>query len=332
MVALKKAGYMFLRHKSLAFLVGIVLFFGIVAHFTSSEAQNSAEQETLNRLQRMQNELTILQKFVYRGKISPKSRGIAPSSSVSPSHNVVARLSLRITQLENEIRSLTGQNEELSHQLRMLGTKLDKMYTDFDFRLRKPPSENKKSVDKIKKTKTKITSTTLAGSAKQIEGANKGVKLLGRIQGKTVSVQQGSGLPPPLKETPKETYDRGHILIVKKRNFPEAERVFRSFIAENKKHNLTPNAYYWLGRTYFVRGKFEDAAITFAEGFQLFPFSSKAPVTLLNLGVSLTKLGKVREACTTFSKLGKNYPKMGASVKRLLIREQQKSKCRRKFR
>ena len=71
MVALKKAGYMFLRHKSLACLVGIVLFFGIVAHFTSSEAQNSAEQETLNRLQRMQNELTILQKFVYRGKISP---------------------------------------------------------------------------------------------------------------------------------------------------------------------------------------------------------------------------------------------------------------------
>ena len=323
---------MSLRHNALAFSVGIALFYGIVAIFNSSEAQNSGEQEIFNRLQRIQNELTTLQKFVYRGKTSLKSKTITPSTSSGPSRNVVARLSLRITQLENELRSLTGQNEELSHQFKLLSTKLEKMYTDFDFRFRKTPSESIGAGDEIKKVKTKITSTTSTDSVKPIEGAKRGVKLLGRIQGKTAPVRQVTGLPPPPKETPKDTYDRAYNLIVKKRNFAEAERAFKFFISKNKKHILTPNAYYWLGRTYFVRGKFEDAAITFAEGFQLFPSSSKAPVTLLNLGVSLAKLGRVREACTTFSKLRKNYPKMGASVKRLLIREQQKSKCRRKFR
>ena len=323
---------MFLRHNALAFLVGVALFYGIVAIFNFSEAQISGEQEIFNRLQRMQTELTTLQKFVYRGKTSSKSKGIAPSTFSGPSQNVVARLSLRITQLENELRSLTGQNEELSHQFKLLSNKLEKMYTDFDFRFRKTLSESIDAGDEVKKVKTKITSTTSTDSVKPIEGANSGVKLLGRIQGKTASVRQVTGLPPPPKETPKDTYDRAHNLIVKKRNFAEAEHAFKFFISKNKKHILTPNAYYWLGRTYFVRGKFEDAAITFAEGFQLFPSSSKAPVTLLNLGVSLAKLGRVREACTTFSKLRKNYPKMGASVKRLLIREQQKSKCRRKFR
>ena len=286
----------------------------------------------LNRLQRMQNELTILQKYVYRGKISPKSKKVTPSAPESPSRNVVARLSLRIIQLENELRSLTGQNEELSHQLKLLNTKLDKMYTDFDFRLRQTPKENNNAADNNKKIQKKIESTTSTDSVKPIEGANRGVKLLGRIQEKTTPVRQGKGSPLLPKETPKEIYDRAHNLIVIKRNFAEAESVFKFFIAENKKHNLTPNAYYWLGRTYFVRRKFELAAIIFAEGFQLFPKSSKAPVTLLNLGVSLSKLGRVKEACTAFSKLGKKYPKMGASVKRLLIREQQKSRCRRKFR
>ena len=128
-------------------------------------------------------------------------------------------------------------------------------------------------------------------------------------------------------ETPEQKYDRAHWLIIKRRDFLAAERVLTEFISANRSHQLAPNAYYWLGRTYFVRSNFEQAAITFAEGFQRFPKSKKAPVTLLNLGNSLSRLGKNREACMTYRKLQKNFRQIEEAVKRRLDREQKRSKC-----
>ncbi len=53
-----------------------------------------------------------------------------------PSGNVLARLSLRITQLENEIRRVTGQNEELTHRLGQLEELLKKSTNDTALRLK----------------------------------------------------------------------------------------------------------------------------------------------------------------------------------------------------
>jgi tol-pal system protein YbgF len=117
-------------------------------------------------------------------------------------------------------------------------------------------------------------------------------------------------------------------LIVKQRKYGEAERVLRSFIDNNPKHALASNAHYWLGRTYFVRADFENAAFAFAEGFQKFPEAEKAPANLLNLGMSLARLGKNREACTTYTRLLRTYKDAEDSIKRRITRERQRAKCR----
>jgi len=141
-------------------------------------------------------------------------------------------------------------------------------------------------------------------------------------------VNPKSQRPPMVVESPEQQYDRAHWLIIKRRDFAAAERVLTDFISANHSHRLAPNAYYWLGRTYFVRSNFEQAAITFAEGFQRFPKSTKAPAILLNLGTSLSRLGKNSEACTTYFRLQKNFGGMEQSVKRRLDRERKRSKCR----
>ena len=104
--------------------------------------------------------------------------------------------------------------------------------------------------------------------------------------------------------------------------------MLRSFIDGNPKHALTSNAHYWLGRTFFVRADYENAAFAFAEGFQKFPETKKAPANLLNLGMSLSRLGKNREACTTYTRLLRTYQDAGDSIKRRITRERRRAKCR----
>ena len=290
------------------------------------QAQNS--QDLINRLQRMQNELTTLQRHVYQGK--PSSVVMTPNVSGGASSNAaMARLSNRIIQLESEIRRLTGANEELNHKISQLQTRLDKMSTDLEFRL-KTLEGGGRSVDGTGPAPLVSNDTPPSPTASNIPGADRGVKPFGvKPTLPPKSGGQVAVIPPAVKETPEQQYDRAHGLIVKKRDFAAAERVLTDFIDANRKHRLAPNAHYWLGRTYYVRSNFEQAAIAFAEGFQRFPKSKKAPATLLNLGMSLSRLGKNREACTTYSRLTKNFRKMENSVKRRLASERKRSKCRR---
>lgn len=251
---------------------------------------------------------------------------------------IVARLSLRITQLENEIRRLTGQNEELNHRVRQLQTKLDKVTSDMVSRLKaleggakSPPMANTAGAKTAPDDPTPAPVASRAAPA--VTGAEKGARVLGTLRaGQTGGARQTARImpkpSPAANETPEQQYDRAHSLIVKQREYGEAERVLRTFITANPKHSLTPNAHYWLGRTFFVRGDFENAAFAFAEGFQKFPKAEKAPANLLNLGMSLSRLGKNREACTTYTRLLRTYRNADDSVKRRVKRERQRAKCR----
>lgn len=313
-------------------MVTAVISMIVVLH--PAEAQDS--QDLINRLQRMQNELTTLQQHVYQGKKAPGAAASATATPAGLPNAAMARLSNRITQLEAEIRRLTGANEELNHKVSQLQTRLDKMSADLEFRLKTlegggPPSNNT-GQPPLASNGTPPTAVAPPSSTTEntVPGADRGVRPFGSKPSLPPKAGgQVAAVPPAATETPEQQYDRAHGLIVKKRDFAAAERVLTDFISVNRKHRLAPNAHYWLGRTYYVRSNFEQAAIAFAEGFQRYPKSKKAPATLLNLGMSLSRLGKNREACTTYSRLARNFRKAEQSVKRRLVRERKRSKCRR---
>ena len=90
---------------------------------------------------------------------------------------------------------------------------------------------------------------------------------------------------------------------------------------------MAGNAQYWLGETYYVRGQFREAAVTFAEGFQRYPDSPKAPDNLLKLGKSLAALGQSADACGTFAELVTRYPQAPATIHQQAATEQQRLSC-----
>ena len=305
-------------------------------------AQTAQVQELLNRIDRLQQELNTLQQYVYRGS-APSATGapgaMPPTGAEAGNPAVVARLSVRITQLESEIQRLTGQNEEFGHSIRQLQARLDKLVTDVDARLsaldRRGGAAQGSADTADNASAPAAGAPPAAAGGAATGGAAPGPQVLGQLRvdpgtGQPVGAtaapasQQQAAVP---KETPEQLYARAQSLLLKEQNVAEAERLLREFLDKYPNHALAANAHYWLGRTYFVRKDYQQAAFTFAEAFQKYPKSDKAAANLLNLGMSLQQLGKTKEACTAYSRLLQNFPNAEDAVKRRAASERQRAKC-----
>jgi tol-pal system protein YbgF len=115
--------------------------------------------------------------------------------------------------------------------------------------------------------------------------------------------------------------------LMKQANYPAAEAAFKEFIAAHPKDQVAGNAQYWLGETFYARGKYMEAASAFAEGYKRYPKSSKAPDALLKLGMSLARADQKQNACVALAKLGDEFPQAASSVKQRAASEMKKLGC-----
>lgn len=129
------------------------------------------------------------------------------------------------------------------------------------------------------------------------------------------------------KKNAKTLYNEAFASI-KKQDYKTAEKQFEAFLELYPKNDLAGNAQYWLGESYFARGQFDKAAIAFAEGFQKYRDSQKAPDNLFKLGLTMARMNKKEEACIAFKNFSAEYPKVSESMKKRLQKEMNKLSCR----
>ncbi|MBM3570373.1 MAG: tol-pal system protein YbgF [Alphaproteobacteria bacterium] len=127
--------------------------------------------------------------------------------------------------------------------------------------------------------------------------------------------------------TPKEQYDHLQKLMLRS-DYEGAEAGWREFLRVNARDALAPNAWYWLGETFYARNDYPQAARAFLDGYEKHPKAEKAPDSLLKLGMSLAALKQVPQACGTFDKLTKEFPNAAAPIKQAVTREKGKLACR----
>lgn len=127
-------------------------------------------------------------------------------------------------------------------------------------------------------------------------------------------------------DTAQEQYSHAFGLL-RQANYGEAELALRAFIERHPGDELTGNAMYWLGETYYVRGNYEQAAVAFADAYQKYPDNLKAADNLLKLGMSLASLGSSTDACGTFAELLKRYPDSAPVVIDRAKQERQRLNC-----
>jgi tol-pal system protein YbgF len=300
-------------------------------------AQESEDyRPILDRLDRLERDLNLLQRQVYRGKVeSGDGAGAAPGvAETAVPAGGAADMEVRLGGLETELRSTTGRMEEMKHAIDELRTRLDKLVADVDTRL----SAMEQNVAKSKQGE----GSPLAAAAAEPSGAATGPGKPPADKGEIALVAPtdthpaapGADEPAPApaettlpQGTPMEQYQYARTLLAKA-DYPGAEKTLKAFIKTYPNNELIENAEYWLGETYYVRSDYTNAAVTYAEGYKKFPNGAKAPDNLLKLGLSLANLSETDQACKAFAEIDKKFPTARADIRDRAAAERKQRGCK----
>ncbi|AUN29895.1 tol-pal system protein YbgF [Niveispirillum cyanobacteriorum] len=256
----------------------------------------SDTRDMANRLQRLENELQTLSREVYRGGARPPATGGAAPAMTG---NVAADFEVRLQRLESEMQTLTGRYEEAGFQVAQLREQLAKMQQDIEFRL-----------SRLEQGQGGGLSAGAAPSAGEAAPAAEPAAPAAHPTGKPAAANSnaaptagGFNLP---NGSAQEQYDFAFNLL-RQAEYDKAELAFTRFIEANSASPLASNAQYWLGESFYVRGKYKEAAVAFAEGYQKYPKSTKAPDSLLKLSLSLSAMKANEDACAALTELNRAY-------------------------
>jgi tol-pal system protein YbgF len=238
-------------------------------------------------------------------------------------------LSARVQVIETQIQALTGQIEHLTRQLTAIGAKLG---VDAAAPPAATPSDQtgarpQKSGDVRLDLERPGTGTPGFGTVTVREDAKTAPAVPAPVESKPLApaaAPAGGDRVAAIKAKALYEDAYGHLL---RRDYAAAEVGFRNFLATYPSDALSGNAQYWLGETYYVRGKYSQAATAFLDGYKRYRTSDKAPDSLLKLGMALQQLGEKDAACATLGELKTKFPKAPSHIKKRAASERERAGC-----
>ncbi|MFA7430939.1 MAG: tol-pal system protein YbgF [Rhodospirillaceae bacterium] len=299
-------------------------------------AQQQDVRPLLDRMERLEREITTLQRQVYRGGAvqgQPAPQGQAFSEMPG---DLAGRLQVRMSELERLVQELTGRVEQTQFQTRQVSERLDQFIKDADFRFNQlegnAPVAAAGDAATTEIPAAATASATGAGMAAVPPGAGTGQGVLGVMPSGNGATSGAVTQPAAVAALPsggsaKDQYDHAFGLL-RKGDYANAEVALSAFLKANPKHELAGNAQYWLGETHYVRGDLQKAAVAFLDGYRTYPKNSKAPDNLLKLGIAMGRLNQKAEACAALGRLISEYPQAPDVIKRRATAEREQLVCK----
>jgi tol-pal system protein YbgF len=206
----------------------------------------------------------------------------------------------QLQQMQSQMQQMQGQIEELQHQLQQLQDQGKAQYTDLDSR-----------VGRLEKGGAPANSATTANGpapASTTPGAP--------------AAASTPVTPPPAPTAPAESaadkaaatpaYNAA-FKSLKSGDYVASSRGFREFIQKYPNDSLTPNAFYWLGESYYATTNYQVAVEAFNHLLTQYPQSDKAPDALLKLGYSQLQMKQTDAGTATLKSVIAKYPSSNAA-------------------
>ncbi len=110
----------------------------LVAAMPAVQAQDANTRALMDRIERLERDIRTLNVQIARGGSGAAASGTSATSGTAAGGGdpAYARLSVRMSQVETDLRGVTGRIEELTYQVNQVSQQLEKMLTDVDFRLK----------------------------------------------------------------------------------------------------------------------------------------------------------------------------------------------------
>jgi tol-pal system protein YbgF len=214
-----------------------------------------------------------------------------------------ARMDVRISQLEEQMRRMEGTIEQLSYENKQLKAQLDKANADTQYRLQK----------------LETAQAPAAGAAQPPAASPPDSSQMQPVQPANGNDAPDTGNAAPPSQSEQFANSRDHynhaFRLMQQAQYAAAGNSFASFTHKYPHDPLIGNAFYWLGETYYVRRDYPMAADNFRQGYEAMPSGPKAADNLLKLAMSLDAMKKDTEACVVLRQVVSRFGSSASSVR-----------------
>ena len=214
----------------------------------------------------------------------------------------------QINALQAQVQQLQGQVEELRHQLDELKNRSKDQYIDLDSRIGRLEGRSPAAP-------AAAAGNANTGQIQDIQLGNPGQPTTAPPPqnpppaggpGAANAMPPASPAPAPAEDA-KSAYDAAFSAL-KDGRYAESARRFQTFIEQHPTDELTPNAYYWLGESYYVTQNYPISQDTFRKLLAQYPNSQKAPDALLKIGYCQYEQKQWAQAEATLNQVLQQYP------------------------
>jgi tol-pal system protein YbgF len=199
----------------------------------------------------------------------------------------------RITQMQTEIQTLRNQLEQLQNENEQLKQRARQQYVDLDARLQRLEGGD------AAVPAAPVAGASSSGPVPADAGAPNGAP--------------ANTVAPALSAADEQAAYSSAFDALRAGDYVASARGFQAYLRSFPQGSLAPNAWYWLGESYYVTQNFPVALQSFESLLNLFPNSAKAPDAMLKRGYCQIEMGNVGRGQQTLNRVINEYPNSDAS-------------------
>ena len=266
----------------IVFLIGL-LFLGCAS---------TKDVQLLDReVDRLQSQIDLLQKENNLNKDQI-------SELRAENQKLKADLSLQLENLQSETRALSTSIEEYKELLKKPSKEMDRVREEMEGRLKILEERRKNQEEKIKEIENRLKElggSTTGATSKPMEPETS--PLAKEIAAELKGVSTGMG---DLYKDAYETFYKGDL--------EGARRKFEAFLKQYPNTELSDNAQFWIGETYYLKKDYERAILEYEKAIVKYPEGDKIPAALYKQALAFLELGDKTNAKNLLKRVIEKYP------------------------
>jgi tol-pal system protein YbgF len=230
------------------------------------------------------------QKVSLADRVSRLEQQSSSQSSTAGQANV--ELLNRLTQMQSEVQALRNQLEQLQNENEQLKQRNREQYVDLDTRLQRMEGG----------------SAAPAGAAPMASRPGSAPAPRPGTAAPAAPVLRDPAAGPVAPAADEQASYSTAFAALRSGNYVESARGFQAYLRDFPNGSLAPNAWYWLGESYYVTQNYPVALQAFETLLSKFPDSGKAPDALLKRGYCQIEMAQAGPGTQTLNRVINEYP------------------------
>jgi TolA-binding protein len=290
-----------------------VVALGILLALDAAGFAQTAIPPLDRRIDKLESEMKAVQRKVFPGanpryfepEITAPEITSPDGPAGLPASNPLTDLSVRVGEMERQLRTITGQVEANEFKLRQLEASLQRMKGDHEFRLN--TLEGNPTTPPSAQTPPGVAVETPAGPPAEVITPAPGAPATEAAVGQPEATPVTPKPPSPAKAaTAAEAWQAAYAQVIAK-NWPASEQQMRAYLVDWPRSTRIPQAQYWLGRSHAERNQHAQAAEAYLKVYNNYPRSERAADSLIGLSNALIGIKNPAQACRVLGELDSVY-------------------------